>query len=202
MQGSTRTGWPARAGSISDQNNPFVPRFHLEPWALRPGRAANKNNKPVSRRRTKHDPFKGKPHGFPFCFSAVCHFGVRAPGCRQGRPRSRLRGPWARSSLVGVIAWLGIGGAVALRRISRTRVRAWKKPRGRFPPYGAERDPAAIGMATLTSSARGATGGDGGKGSRSASRRRSVGWAAVQPCPPPALPAKPLFRSPTAHALE
>ena len=90
-----------------------------------------------------------------------------------------------------------VGGAVLLRRISRTRVRAWKKPRGRFPPYGAERDPAAIGMATLTSSARGATGGDGGKGSRSASRRRSGGWATVQPCPPQALPAKPSPRSPT-----
>lgn len=90
-----------------------------------------------------------------------------------------------------------VGGAVPLCRISRTRVRAWKKPRGRFPPCGAERDPAAIGMATLTSSARGATGADGGKGSRSASRRRSGGWATVQPCPPQALPAKPLPRSPT-----
>jgi hypothetical protein len=198
MQGSTRTGWPARAGSISDQNNPFVPRFHLEPWALRPGRAANKNNKPVSRRRTKHDPFKGKPHGFPFCFSTVCHFGVRAPGCRQGRPRSRLRGPWAtEQSCRRHRLAREVGGAVPLRRISRTRGRAWKKPRGRFPPYGAVRDPAAIGMATLTSSARGATGADGGKGSRSASRRRSVGWATVQPCPPQALPAKPSPRSPT-----
>ena len=127
------------------------------------------------------------------CAHRVADKAGHAPGCAA-------RGQ--RSSLVGVIAWLGIGGAVVLRRISRTRGRAWKKPRGRFPPYGAVRDPAAIGMATLTSSAPGATGADGGKGSRSASRRRSVGWATVQPCPPQALPAKPLFRSPTAHALE